>query len=153
MNNSPESDSQNQSQVPDPRSFGKAPNLENIKRYREALGYTSTDNPVVYGYMLDTGLTLLIGVAGVLATKYYMISFEDDGILFLGLDITSHFTGENAFIKFTDLEKVTFKGLGLSYTLTLSDGDNTMKVKVNRFIMGRPWQGASVKILAQRYHK
>ncbi|WP_125573756.1 hypothetical protein [Levilactobacillus huananensis] len=153
MTNSPESGSQNPSQVPDPRSFGKAPNLENIDRYRKALGYTSTGNPVVYGYMLDTGLTLLVGVVGVLATQYDMISFEDDGVLFLGMDLTSHFTGENAFIKFADLEKITFKGFGLSYTLTLSDGDNTMKVKVNRFIMGRPWQGTNVKILAQRYHK
>ncbi|KRO04093.1 hypothetical protein IV54_GL001611 [Levilactobacillus paucivorans] len=137
----------------DPKSFGKALNIKAVNRYRQALGYTSTDNLVVYGYMLNMGMTVLVGVVGMLANKYYMISFEDDGILFLGIGLSSHFTGENSFINFNDLEKISFKNFGLDYHLTVTAENGTMKAKVTRLILGQPWQAANVKILAQRYHK
>ncbi|WP_261810604.1 zinc ribbon domain-containing protein [Levilactobacillus humaensis] len=140
-------------QAIDLKNFGKALDIDAVNRYRQALGYTSPDNLIIWAQHLpDMKMYLLLGAFSYLTSKQYMISFEDDGILFLGFGLT-YFDGKNAFINFNDVKKLSFKNIGIAYHLTVATQDSKMKVQVNRFIMGHPWQAANVKILAQRYHK
>lgn len=135
----------------DPKEFGNCLNLNNLNAYRRQLGYTSADNICVYGYFFSTGAIVLLGPIGALTSKYYMISFEKDGILFLGIGMTQHFNGQNSFVNFSDISSIKFTNVGLNYHLDVKSPKGEIKAKVGKLILGHSWQGENGKKLYEMY--
>ncbi|EHO50738.1 zinc ribbon domain-containing protein [Lentilactobacillus kisonensis] len=135
----------------DPKDFGNCLNLDNLNAYRRQLGYPRTDNICVYGYFFSTGAIVLLGPIGALTSKYYMISFEKDGILFLGIGMTQHFNGQNSFVNFSDISSIKFTNVGMNYHLDVKSPKGEIKAKIGKLILGHSWQGENGKKLYEMY--
>lgn len=135
----------------DPTRFGNGLKLDNINAYRNRLGFNSTDNICVYGYFFRTAALIALGGLVGFASKYYIISFEHDGVLLLGLGITERFNGKNSFINFSDISSIKLSSFGSNYHLTVGSSKGEIKAKIVKMMLGRPWQAQNAKKLAKLY--
>ncbi|MFT8994673.1 zinc ribbon domain-containing protein [Lentilactobacillus hilgardii] len=134
-----------------PASFGNCLNLDNMNAYRKQLGFTGTDNICVYGYFFSTVATIALGALVGLASKYYIISFEHDGILLMGMGVTQHFNGKNSFVNFSDVSAIKFTSFGTNYHLTVESPKGEIKAKIVKMVLGHSWQAQNAKKLAKLY--
>ena len=79
--------------------------LDGIKKYKEELGY----DPNPSNTLLVEKLGLKSFWLGPLTSKYYVISFETDGLLFMGCDLLYKWTGSNFFIPIDEISNLTLK--------------------------------------------
>lgn len=135
----------------DSKRFGNALDLNNLNHYRNRLGFMGNDNLCVYGYFFSTAALMALGMLTVFTNKYYIISFEKDGVLVLGVGVTSHFSGQNSFINFSDISSIKLTSVGLNYHLTIDSPKGAIKAKISKVLLGRPWQARNAKKLAKKY--
>lgn len=69
-------------------------NLKSIQQHKKQLGYD--DNP--NNSLLVEKVGLKTFMLGPLVSKYYVVSFEKDGLLFMGCNVTYNWTNSNFFV-------------------------------------------------------
>lgn len=79
-----------------------------LKQKRKELGYNDDISRTLYVESLKKTGWVLGAYAG-LFNKYYAISFEKDGLLFMGMNITSQFTDNDFFLPLSKLQTVNIK--------------------------------------------
>lgn len=87
--------------------YGNDIKSDRIIAYKRAMGLESTADNVVAAQTANMGRIMLSPLYASLTQKWFVLSFEKDGILFIGLNTLSHFTGKNMFVpkeSITDLE-------------------------------------------------
>lgn len=71
---------------------------ERILAYKKAMGFPASIDNVLFIQNNYTKKMLLLGIFATLNNKMMLASFEDQGILFCGYDLSGHFNGVNTFV-------------------------------------------------------
>lgn len=136
-------------QPPQPVAKVQDTSPERIMAYRHQIGFTGTA-PHVYGYFQNLPVS---GPLSALSQAYFDLSLEKDGLLVLGLDLHSQFTGKNGFIPFAEMTRVQVKNHGLTYFLITETTSGKLKATVTKFIWRQPWQRTNTRIIVEHLTK
>lgn len=82
--------------------------LEDIAAKKVSLGYSGDTSRLAY-VETSNKLEYLIGGWNALLNKIYAISFEEDGLLFMGINMVNQFTDNDKFIPLSDLGVISYK--------------------------------------------
>lgn len=82
--------------------------LEDIAAKKVSLGYSGDTSRLAY-VETSNKLEYLIGGWNALLNKIYVISFEEDGLLFMGINMVNQFTDNDKFIPLSDLGVISCK--------------------------------------------
>lgn len=82
--------------------------LEDIAAKKVSLGYSGDTSCLAY-VETSNKLEYLIGGWNALLNKIYVISFEEDGLLFMGINMVNQFTDNDKFIPLSDLGVISYK--------------------------------------------
>ncbi|WP_238142515.1 SHOCT domain-containing protein [Weissella confusa] len=82
--------------------------LEDIAAKKVSLGYSGNTSRLAY-VETSNKLEYLIGGWNALLNKIYVISFEEDGLLFMGINMVNQFTDNDKFIPLSDLGVISYK--------------------------------------------
>lgn len=82
--------------------------LEDIAAKKVSLGYSGDTSRLAY-VETSNKLEYLIGGWNALLNKIYVISFEEDGLLFMGINMVNQFTDNDKFIPLSDLGVISYK--------------------------------------------
>lgn len=82
--------------------------LEDIAAKKVSLGYSGDTSRLAY-VETSNKLEYLIGGWNALLNKIYVISFEEDGLLFMGINMVNEFTDNDKFIPLSDLGVISYK--------------------------------------------
>ncbi|WP_195332349.1 SHOCT domain-containing protein [Weissella cibaria] len=82
--------------------------LEDIAAKKVSLGYSGDTSRLAY-VETSNKLEYLIGGWNALLNKIYVISFEEDGLLFMGINMVNQFTDNDKFISLSDLGVISYK--------------------------------------------
>ncbi|MFL4498500.1 hypothetical protein [Weissella sp. MSCH1] len=82
--------------------------LSNIAAKKVSLGYSDDTSRLAY-VQVSNKMEYLIGGWNALLNKIYIISFEDDGLLFMGVGLTNQFTDNDKFIPIDQLGAISYK--------------------------------------------
>lgn len=82
--------------------------LEDIAAKKVSLGYSGDTSRLAY-VETSNKLEYLIGGWNALLNKIYVISFEEDGLLFMGINMVNKFTDNDKFIPLSDLGVISYK--------------------------------------------
>lgn len=82
--------------------------LDKIQAQLQSLGYNNDPSTSVYIESAGGLVKNLLGNLSVLSDKYYVASFQNDGILFMGLNMLRKFNGTQHFVPLSELGEVTF---------------------------------------------
>ena len=82
--------------------------LEDIAAKKVSLGYSGDTSRLAY-VETSNKLEYLIGGWNPLLNKIYVISFEEDGLLFMGINMVNQFTDNDKFIPLSDLGVISYK--------------------------------------------
>lgn len=82
--------------------------LEDIAAKKVSLGYSVDTSRLAY-VETSNKLEYLIGGWNALLNKIYVISFEEDGLLFMGINMVNQFTDNDKFIPLSDLGVISYK--------------------------------------------
>lgn len=135
----------------EPSSFGSAMQPANLTAYRQALGYTAPDALWLYGFFMGRSWGIVTAIIAISSSNYYIVSFEPDGLLFLGIDLKTRFNGQNSFVNFQDIQNFRFTTGVMNCHLVADAPQGKIDVKIGKFLKGHPWQAANLKQLQHRY--
>jgi hypothetical protein len=82
--------------------------LEDIAAKKVSLGYSDDTSRLAY-IEASNKLEYLIGSWNALLNKVYVISFEDDGLLFMGINPLNKFTDNDKFIPLSKLGVISYQ--------------------------------------------
>lgn len=82
--------------------------MVDIKNKKIKLGFSDSSDNLAFVESLSN-LNWLSTELAALADKLYIISFEKNGLLFMGINKLYQFTGNDKFISFTDFGAIEFK--------------------------------------------
>lgn len=82
--------------------------LEDIVAKKVSLGYSGDTSRLAY-VETSNKLEYLIGGWNALLNKINVISFEEDGLLFMGINMVNQFTDNDKFIPLSDLGVISYK--------------------------------------------
>lgn len=82
--------------------------LEDIAAKKVSLGYSGDTSRLAY-VETSNKLEYLIGGWNALLNKIYVVSFEEDGLLFMGINLVNQFTDNDKFISISDLGVISYK--------------------------------------------
>lgn len=82
--------------------------LEDIAAKKVSLGYSGDTSRLAY-VETSNKLEYLIGGWNALLNKIYVISFEEDGLLFMGINMVNQFTDNDKLIPLSDLGVISYK--------------------------------------------
>ncbi len=82
--------------------------LEDIAAKKVSLGYSGDTSRLAY-VETSNKLEYLIGGWNALLNKMYVISFEDDGLLFMGINPLNKFTDNDKFIPISQLGVISYQ--------------------------------------------
>lgn len=82
--------------------------LEDIAAKKVSLGYSDDTSRLAY-IEASNKLEYLIGGWNALLNKMYVISFEDDGLLFMGINPLNKFTDNDKFIPISQLGVISYQ--------------------------------------------
>lgn len=83
-------------------------NLDNIIAKKKQLGFSETTDNLAYLETLSNLGWLSVDLAA-LTDSMFIASFEDNGILFMGISKFNHFTDHDKFMPFDRFDTVSFK--------------------------------------------
>ncbi|RRG09836.1 MAG: SHOCT domain-containing protein [Lactobacillus sp.] len=104
-------------------------NIENIKNKKISLGFPENTDNLAYVETLSSLNWLSVDLA-VLTDKTYIISFEENGLLFMGISKLFHFTGNDKFIPLSEFGAIEFKKQKLFKGRIMMNG---MKMSISDF--------------------
>ena len=84
-------------------------NTENIANYKEKLGFSRNIDNLALIESISKSEWLLGSTIAALKDKLYVVSFEDNGILFMGVNKLYQFNGDHKFIEFNQFGTVEYK--------------------------------------------
>lgn len=76
--------------------------LDTIQQELKKLGYPDDPSTSVYIESVS-GIKALLGSYAALSDRYYIASFQNNGILFIGLNLVRHFNGTHHFVSYEDV--------------------------------------------------
>lgn len=89
--------------------MGSALKINDIAEKKKSLGYSENTDYLAY-VQVSKKLEYLIGtVTSSLINKMYVISFEEDGLLFMGINLANQFTNSDKFIPLSEIGSISYK--------------------------------------------
>lgn len=89
--------------------MGSALRINDIAEKKKSLGYSENTDYLAY-VQVSKKLEYLIGtVTSSLINKMYVISFEEDGFLFMGINLANQFTNSDKFIPLSEIGSISYK--------------------------------------------
>ena len=127
--------------------MASAVKLNNIAAKKVSLGYSDDTSKLAY-VQVSNKLEYLIGSWNALLNKIFIISFENDGLLFMGVSLTNQFTDNDKFIPIEQLGSISYKKSIMINGRLMFNGEkliiNALDGKASEHIMytmavGLPW--------------
>lgn len=89
--------------------MGSALKINDIAEKKKSLGYSENTDYLAY-VQVSKKLEYLIGTfTSSLINKMYVISFEEDGLLFMGINLANQFTNSDKFIPLSEIGSISYK--------------------------------------------
>ena len=115
-----------------------------INRVKAELGYDSDSlNINVRNNAASFGRIMLLGHLVALTSKFYNLSLEKDGLLFIQRSTYSNklLKDKSFFISHDAIQEVILKKGPISYKMTIIDtGNKKTHFLINKVLLGAPWQ-------------
>ena len=106
----------------------------------------------IYGFYQDFHWHFWFRAIGLLFDRYYYVTFEPDGLLFLGVSkATGHLSGKNSFFNFADITTIRWQHALMTDKLLVDAPQGKIMVSVVRHTLADPNQATNVQALAAQY--
>ncbi|KRM67573.1 hypothetical protein FD06_GL000724 [Apilactobacillus ozensis DSM 23829 = JCM 17196] len=115
----------------------KAPN---ILTYKHNMGLDTGIENVFIGQVADMKKMLISVCWAMLSIKFFIFSFEDEGIVMLDLDEFGFFNGKNIFIPQAEIQNIKFRHGMLRRVLQFTVRNETSKFYLPNLVLGSPYQ-------------
>nr|WP_154618953.1 hypothetical protein [Streptococcus uberis] len=119
------------------------------------MGYDSDSlNINVRNNAASFGRIMLLGHLAALTSKFYNLSLEKDGLLFIQRGTYSNklLKDKSFFISHDAIQEVVLKKGPISYKMTIVDTENKKThFLINKVLLGAPWQKESLAKLIEIY--
>lgn len=125
---------------------------ERILAYKKAMGFPASIDNVLYIQNNYTKKMLLLGVLAVLSNKMMLASFEDQGILFCGYDLNTHFNGVNTFIPNNEIEEIHLITGVIQNKLKITTTHERLNFLSPRFLAFASYQKQNMHRLMSEFH-
>ncbi|UQS86098.1 zinc ribbon domain-containing protein (plasmid) [Nicoliella spurrieriana] len=79
-----------------------------VAAYKRSMGFANRTDNILFAQNYDKHKSLSL-IWDLLDAKSYILSFEHDGILFIGLGIAGQFTGKNAYLSDSEIKEFDFR--------------------------------------------
>ncbi|GAB6684539.1 hypothetical protein [Streptococcus uberis] len=126
-----------------------------INRVKAELGYDSDSlNIHLRNNAASFGRIMLLGHLAALTSKFYNLSLEKDGLLFIQRSTYSNklLKDKSFFISHDAIQEVILKKGPISYKMTIIDSENKKThFLINKVLLGAPWQKESLAKLIEIY--
>lgn len=127
--------------------YGNDMKSDRVIAYKRAMGLEPTDDNVVVGQSANMVRMLISTAYAALTQKWFVLSFEKDGILFIGLNNLSRFTGKNIFIPKESISDISYRGGLLRKVLSVTVDGRTNKYYLSKVIMVCDFQSKNMENL------
>lgn len=112
------------------------------------------DDSTIVGVVFPKKMSyVLMGVAANFTMKYYVINFNNDGIVLAALNnVTGKIDSDSLLqIKQDEITSVDFKKNLLNYELTISTTNGGLGFKVNKTMVGASWHKQNLASIIAKY--
>lgn len=114
-------------------------------------------NYYIYAYMLPSSNAFGLGAIAVLATKYYILNFNEQGLGVLGINLEgSVIEGHVQMLPYIKIKQLSIKSklvtLGMAVNLQIILDDNTtLNMQVNRYVATIKQQGPNLQSIRSNF--
>ncbi|MBW1606383.1 hypothetical protein [Lactobacillus sp. Sy-1] len=122
-----------------------------ILEYKRSLGLSNTiDNVLIVSKLPGEVMGLMLGSwVQMIFAERFILSFEDAGIVMLGLDLRQNFSGNNQLINRESIQSIHLKNRNMVSKLVVEMQDHSFKFNADQFIDEAPFQYDNLKGLAR----
>ncbi|CAI2550114.1 hypothetical protein AKUH3B101J_00410 [Apilactobacillus kunkeei] len=133
--------------VPARIGYGNDIKSDRIIAYKRAMGIEPTADNVVVAQTANMGRMMISTAFAALTQKWFVLSFEKDGILFIGINNLSKFTGKNIFIPKESISDIGYRGGFLRKVFSFKTDGRNNKYYLSTVMLVCDFQGRNMEKL------
>ncbi|CAI2606311.1 MAG: zinc ribbon domain-containing protein [Apilactobacillus sp.] len=133
--------------VPAKIGFGNDFKTDRVIAYKRAMGIEPTADNVVVAEAANMGRMLISTAYAAITDKWFILSFEEDGVLFMGINKLSRFTGQNIFIPKESISEMGYKNSVLRKVFSFKTDGRKNKYYLSPFLLNCDFQKKNMEKL------
>ncbi|TPR16683.1 zinc-ribbon domain-containing protein [Apilactobacillus timberlakei] len=116
-----------------------------ILNYKQKMGLKTGIENVLIGQIPNMGKMIISAAWAALSAKYFVISFEEQGIVLIGINAQGRFNGKNAYIPKESISSISYRPGVLKMVLTIVANGGKNKFNCPSTILGSPFQSQNIQ--------
>lgn len=124
---------------------------ERISEYKQEMGFPGKVDNVLYIQNNYMKKMLLIGALATLNNKMMFVSFEEQGILFVGYDLVGHFNGVNTFVPNNEIQEIHLTSGVMQNKLKIVTVKERLNFLAPKLLVGAPYQKQNLNSLMEKF--
>lgn len=133
--------------VPAKIGYGNDIKSDRVIAYKRAMGIEPTADNVVVAQTANMGRMMISTAFAALTQKWFVLSFEKDGILFIGINNLSRFTGKNIFVPKESISDIGYRGGFLRKVFSFKTDGRNNKYYLSTVMLVSDFQGRNMEKL------
>lgn len=133
--------------VPAKIGFGNDLKTDRVIAYKRAMGIEPTADNVVVAESANMGRMLISTAYAAMTDKWFVLSFEKDGVLFMGINKLSRFNGKNIFIPKESISEMDYKNSVLRKVFSFKTDGRKNKYYLSPFLLTCDFQKKNMENL------
>ena len=133
--------------VPAKIGFGNDMKTDRVIAYKRAMGIEPTADNVVVAESANMGRMLISTAYAAMTDKWFVLSFEKDGVLFMGINKLSRFNGKNIFIPKESISEMDYKNSVLRKVFSFKTDGRKNKYYLSPFLLTCDFQKKNMENL------
>lgn len=135
--------------APVPAKIGSGNDLkiDRVIAYKRAMGIKPTADNVVVAEAANMGKMLISTAYAAITDKWFVLSFEKDGVLFMGINKLSRFNGQNLFIPKASISEMGYRSSVLRKVFSFKTDGRKNKYYLSPFLLTCDFQKRNMEKL------
>lgn len=133
--------------VPAKIGFGNDLKTDRVIAYKRLMGIEPKADNVVVAESANMGRMLISTAYAAMTDKWFVLSFEKDGVLFMGINKLSRFNGKNIFIPKESISEMDYKNSVLRKVFSFKTDGRKNKYYLSPFLLTCDFQKKNMENL------
>lgn len=116
-----------------------------ILSYKQKMGLDTGIENVLIGQVANMGKMMVSTAWASLSVKFFVLSFEKQGIILLGVNMQGKFNGKNAFIDKDTISEIKHRSGLLKQVVTIISNGGKNKFYCPSMVLGSSFQSENIK--------
>ncbi|TPR12777.1 zinc-ribbon domain-containing protein [Apilactobacillus timberlakei] len=124
-----------------------------ILSYKQKMGLKTGIENVLIGQVANMGKMVVSAAWASLSVKFFVLSFEEQGIVLMGVNMQGKFNGKNAFITKDSISETKHRAGFLKQVVTIISNGGKNKFYCPSMVLGSSFQSHNVKNIDEILNK